>query len=203
MSESRGRRRRACAVGTVAGAACLLFGLTPGTASPAAPSSVGSLRVQAKGMRGTLDTRGAAAHKLVFDTSSGRYSLDGIKSDVDDRRAIRMADGRTTPVFDFDALRLGPSTVVTVRGKNPLVILSKRDALIATRLRLDGKPGADNGRGAGGGGGGGGGGVAILSKGTLTVSSAISVNGGPGGVGNAAWSPIHGGDGGAGGVTLA
>jgi len=201
MRESIGGRRRALAVGTVAGAACLLVGLTPGAASPAAPS-VPSLPVQAKGLLGTLDT-GPEAHKLVFDTSAGRYSLDGVKSDVDDRRAIRMADGKAVPVFDFDALRLGPSTVVSVRGKNPLVLLSKGDASIATPLKLDGKPGAGNGRGAGGGGGGGGGAVAIFSKGTLTAASSISVDGGPGGVGNAQWGAIHGGDGGAGGVTLA
>jgi len=199
MRELIGRGRRALVAGTVAGSACLLVGLTPGTVSSAAPSVPG-LPVEAKGLLGTLDTS-AGVHKLVFDTSAGRYSLDGVKSDVDDRRAIRMADGKAVPVFDFDALRLGPSTAVSVRGKNPLILLSKGDASIATPLRLDGKPGADNGRGAGGGGGGGGGAVAIFSKGTLTVAD-ISVNGGPGGVGNAAWSPIHGGDGGAGGVTL-
>jgi hypothetical protein len=201
MREFFGRRGRALAAGTVAGAACLLVGLTPGSASSAA-RSVPGLPVEAKGLLGTLDT-GSGAHKLVFDTSAGRYALDGVKSEVGDRRAIRMADGWRTPVFDFEALRLGQGTVVSVRGKNPLVIVSKGDVSIATPLRLDGKPGADNGRGAGGGGGGGGGAVAILSKGTLTVSGAISVNGGPGGVGNAAWQPIYGGDGGAGSVTLA
>jgi hypothetical protein len=204
MRASLGRARgtRALVSGAALGATCVIAGLVPGSGVVAAPSVPG-LPVQAKGLLGTLDTVGPEAHTLVFDTSAGRYSLDGAKSDLDDRRAIRMADGRTTPVFDFDALRLGPSTVVRVRGKNPLVLLSKGDVSIATPLKLDGKPGADNGRGAGGGGGGGGGAVAIFAKGMLTVSSLISVNGGPGGVGNAAWSPIYGGDGGAGGVTLA
>jgi len=201
MREITRRRRRALVAGGVASAACLLVGLTPGAVSAGSPVPT-KLPVEPKGLLGVLDTT-SGAHKLVFDTSAGRYSLDGLKSDADDRRAIRMADGRTTPVFDFDALRLGPSTVVSVRGKNPLVVLSKGDVALATPLKLDGKAGANNGRGAGGGGGGGGGAVAILAKGTLAASSVISVNGGPGGVGNAHWGAIQGGDGGAGGVLLA
>jgi hypothetical protein len=202
MRESMGRRRRALVVGAVAGAACLLGGVAPGSVSAAAPSAP-RLPVQPKGLLGVLDTTRSASSRLVFDTSSGRYSLDGVKSDVDDRRAMRMASGKVVPVFDFDALRLGSRTAVSVRGKNPLVVLSKGDVSIATPLKLDGKPGADNGRGAGGGGGGGGGALAILANGALVVSAPISANGGPGGVGNAAWGPIRGGDGGAGAVALA
>src|SRR5688500_6540916 len=153
MRENIRGRRRAFAAGAVAGATCLLVGLTPGTGD--AEERLPVLPVAPSGALGVLDTSTSTApHKLVFDTSSGIYSLDGVKSDVNDRRKLKLGPaGESLWVFDFDRLGLGKSTQVAVRGEDALVLLSKGDASIATPLRLDGKPGADNGRGAGGGGG--------------------------------------------------
>jgi hypothetical protein len=204
MTRDNRVRRKATGAASLGGLLFLLAALcTPATADAA---SAPTLPFDATGMLGVLDTAGSASvHHVVFDTSTGIYSMDGtVRNDVARRRHVELAQAaKAVWAFDFEAIRLGPSTDVAVRGANPLIVLAKRDASIATPLVLDGARGADGGRGAGGGGGGGGGAVAILANGPLTMTSLISVNGGPGGVGNAAWTPIHGGDGGAGSVTLA
>ena len=164
------------------------------------------------GILGRLDIAGAG-HSVEFDTSTGRYAVDGVQRDARPvtlalpDAVVRRSGKRTVHAFDFASIRLGAGTRVTARGADPLVILSRGDADIAAPIVLDGAVGRSGGKGAGGGGGGGGGAVAILSSGTLTVTGAISVRGGAGGLGDArtpvAAGPTYdGGPGGGGGVLL-
>jgi hypothetical protein len=165
------------------------------------------------GIMGRLDTS-AGAHSVVFDTSSGIYSVDGAaRNDALHRSTVAIptyADPThltSTWAFDFTSIALPATTTVTVRGSQPLVLLSRGSATIGAALRLDGAPGAVGGRGTGGGGGGGGGAVAVFAQGTLAVTGSISVRGGTGGAGdaNAAQGLLRsyaGGAGGGGAVVL-
>jgi hypothetical protein len=186
----------------------------------AAAEAAARLPFKATGALGVLDTSGAA-HRVTFDTSSGIYSVDGVARNRNSaRRRIEIlvpgAGGFARQVrlwaFDFNSIRLGPSTDVLVRGKNPLVLLSRGQAFLGAPLVLDGAAGTLGGRGAGGGGGGGGGAVAVFAHDVLTLADTISVNGGRGGAGNlrrrsaaaqtAPGTPFQGGGGGAGQVVL-
>jgi hypothetical protein len=184
-----------------------------------AKAATSSLPFQATGALGVLDTS-TARHTVVFDTSAGTESLDGVaQNDRAHRRGVEIlanSGGFSHPAmrlwaFDFQSLHLGPATRIVVRGSGPLVLLSKGKTVLGAPLALNGTAGAPGGLGAGGGGGGGGGAVAVFAQGPLSFTSKISVNGGQGGVGNSARSPagahpsdpFHGGGGGAGAVTLA
>src|ERR1051325_4514296 len=122
------------------------------------------LPFDATGALGALDS---SAHTIAFDTSAGRYSVDGVVQDGEARRESvgALSEGRSVRAFDFASIRLDRWTTVTATGQAPLVLLSAGSAVLDATFLLDGAPGVRGGVGAGGGGGGGGGAVAILARG--------------------------------------
>ncbi|HWL35933.1 MAG TPA: hypothetical protein VNQ77_07045 [Frankiaceae bacterium] len=187
--------------------AAALVALAAAGAHATAPAAT-RLPFRASGALGALDA--GPGQTVVFDTTAGRYAVDGAFRDAGSvtlPRAVASAVGvGAMPAFDFTSIDIPAGTRVEVRGAYPLVLLSRGAARIAAPLRLDGSHGAAGGRGAGGGGGGGGGAVAVFAGGTLSVTGAVSALGGAGGAGNdAAGAPgtaYDGGAGGGGAVTL-
>ena len=140
------------------------------------------------GALGRLDV--APGQHLRFDTSSGRYAVDGevrntraVRITLPDAVALRSAT-ESIPAFDFTSVRVAAGARVTVTGRYPLVLLSRGSAELAAPFVLDGARGAAGRKGAGGGGGGGGGAIAVFARDMLTVSGTVSVRGGAGGPGD-------------------
>jgi hypothetical protein len=195
-------------------AAVLLLAPVGSAANATHEIAAARLPYAATGVLGRLDTSRGAPHTVLFDTSSGLYSVDGtVRNDVRHRRSVafvnhgELAHPTTQWAFDFASLRLARGTSVVVRGSKPLVLLSRGDAVLAASLSLDGVPGASGGRGAGGGGGGGAGALAVFAGGRLTMTGTISARGGAGGFGDPARAArgrraYTGGAGGGGAVTL-
>ena len=123
----RGRHTRSSNAGRTTALAALVVVITF-LAAPwgAAGATQATLPYEATGMLGALDTT-SGVHTVVFDTSTGIYSLDGVaQNDETQRRSVEVAPAtdanpaRGLWVFDFESFRLGPSTTVTAQGNGPL-----------------------------------------------------------------------------------
>ncbi|HWH08804.1 MAG TPA: hypothetical protein VNX21_06355, partial [Candidatus Thermoplasmatota archaeon] len=83
-----------------------------------------ALPLEATGVLGALDLTSGARSVLVFDTSTGIYSIDGVAmNDETLRRSVDLPGHaqRTAPpipvwVFDFSSIHVGPSVTVLVQG---------------------------------------------------------------------------------------
>src|SRR5258708_7444299 len=114
-------------------------------ALPWSATGVGEARAalpfDATGTLGALDL-GSNAHAIAFDTSTGRYAVDGVLQHGAARleRVGPSLAGASVQIFDFASIPIGPSVTVTASGGEPLVLLSPADAALAAPLPLSPPP---------------------------------------------------------------